>query len=79
MLESRQYDPQLAGMWLLGRDIASLASDVTRGNAIAVLTDLRQRDLLAKGTDSGNPVDEDAYIQAKRSLETFCNRIFGRT
>lgn len=79
VLESLQYDPQLAGMWLLGRDVASLASDVTRKKVIGVLTDLRQRDLLAQGMVSGLPVDEDAYMQAKRSLETFCNGILGRT
>ena len=81
MLESRQHDPQLAGMWLLGRDIASLASDVTRGNAIAVLTDLRQRDPLAQSMVSRKPGDAGCLrgVEARRCLETFCDDILGRT
>jgi predicted nucleotidyltransferase len=78
-LESLQYDPQRAGMWLLGRDLARLTSDATRDTVIGVLREPRQRDRLATHMIRGQPVDDNAYEAARTSLADFCAGILGET
>ncbi len=78
-LASLQYDPRRTGMWLLGQDLARLASEATRETVMKVLREPRQRDRLAAHMIRGQPADDDAYEEARTNLATFYAGILGES
>jgi predicted nucleotidyltransferase len=68
-LEAVEYDPELAGAWLLGNDVATMASTATIAGLEALLTEAK--DQLVEDMSRAMQGKEDAMGHAHRILEQF--------
>lgn len=71
-LESVDYDPELAGAWLLGKDVAAMASSATV-TGLEALQHGATKDRLAEDMSRAMKGREDAMTYAYRLLEQFTN------
>ena len=71
MLAALDYQPTLAGMWLLGRDAARIASADKRDHVLRILRDERTANILVTDMIRGHRWDEDSFEEARTHLTTF--------
>ena len=69
-LEAVEYDPELAGAWLLGSDVAAMASETTRTELEALLNGAKRRRLIEDMARAMLGRD-DSLEYADRLLEQF--------
>jgi len=69
-LEAVDYDPELAGAWLLGNDVATMASRSTATRIEALLKGAT-KDRLVEDMSRAMRGREDAMVHASRLLEQF--------
>ena len=69
-LEAVEYDPELAGAWLLGSDVAAMASETTRKELEALLNGAKRRRLIEDMARAMLGRD-DSLEYADRLLEQF--------
>jgi predicted nucleotidyltransferase len=69
-LEAVEYDPELAGAWLLGNDVASMASAATVAG-LETLLNSATKDRLVEDMSRAMRGREDATAYAYRLLEQF--------
>jgi predicted nucleotidyltransferase len=73
LLESTNYDPELAGIELLGRDTANICHEATKQNIHAIFTDSRLRQRLTDQltSNSFSIGDEDSVLKVHAHLDLF--------
>lgn len=69
-LEAVEYDPERAGAWLLGNDVAAMVSTATRAG-LEFLLHGATKDRLVEDMSRGMKGREDAMDYASRLLEQF--------
>lgn len=69
-LEAAEYDPELAGAWLLGHDVATMASSATIARLVLLLN-AETRDRLIEDMSRAMRGHADAMEYASRLLEQF--------
>lgn len=71
VLESVDYDPELAGAWLLGKDVSTMASVSTVAGLEALLKNGTTRDQLIADLSRGMKDRDDSLVYSHRLLEQF--------
>lgn len=69
--ESVDYDPELAGAWLLGKDAADIAAENTRDGIVRLLKDENRFRHLIQDMSRGIPAKPDALGYSEAMLKQF--------
>ena len=72
-LEAVEYDIELAGAWLIGKDAFAVSSPETRRELTSLFTELSLIERLQDDMSRAFPVREDALDYSKRLLAQFIN------
>lgn len=72
LLEAAEYDPDLAGIRLLGRDVLKLARSETVIKILGILEDPILAQRLESNMLSNNPDQAEELQKVKQALEQFC-------